>query len=111
MAADRNQEERLAELAEGELSGEALERWLAEHPELAADLIAARRVHALVEALRAAEFEVPADFEARVLARIRQDATLSSLLDLGINGVSTLLLELVALVFGLAPRAPAPAAQ
>jgi hypothetical protein len=110
MASERIEEERLADLAEVPLADEELERWLAEHPDSAADLISARRVHALVQALRDAEFEVPDGFEARVLARVRQEATLRSFLDLGVNGVGTFLLELLAFLLGLQPKASASAA-
>lgn len=104
-------DERLAELAEESASDEELLRWLVEHPDLAADLETARRVRLLLAELRAAELEVPAGFEERLLARVHQDAVLRNLLDLGVNGLGSMLAELIALIFGLlpAPRDPARA--
>lgn len=100
--------ERLAELAEGTVAEADVAQWLAEHPEAAADLELARRVRALVAELRSAEFAVPAGFERRLMARVHQDAALRNLLDLGLNGVGALLVELIAVVFGLVPKSPAP---
>lgn len=102
-------EEQLAELAEREPSDPLVQRWLADHPERAGDLAVARRIRLLAAELRAAEYEVPAGFEARVLARVQQDIALRNLLDFGLNGVGAFLLELLALFFGLTPKPAAPA--
>lgn len=101
-------DELVAELAERDPSDPELLRWLAEHPEAAAELETARRVHLLVAQLRAAEFAVPEGFETRLLARIHQEAAVRNLLNLSLNGVGSLLLELIALVFGLLPASPEP---
>jgi hypothetical protein len=96
------------DLPDDGLSDDELRIWLAEHPELAADLELARRVRRLVAQLRAAELVVPEGFELRLMARVQQDAALRNLLDLGLNGVGSLLMELIALIVGLLPAAPAP---
>lgn len=99
----------LAELAERDPGDPELARWLAEHPEAAADLELARRVRLLLAELRAAEFAVPEGFEARLWARLHQEVALRNLLNLSLSGVGSLLLELIALVFGLLPTSPEPA--
>jgi hypothetical protein len=101
---------RLAELADGALDGPEWDAWLAEHPAAADQVRRARQVRELVRELRSADYAVPAGFEARVLERIREDATLRDMLDLGVNGVGRLLLELLALLLGLLPNA-APSAE
>ncbi len=109
MASNPSDEERLAELAEAPAGDGELERWLIEHPDLANDLAAVRQVRALIQALSAAEFEVPPGFEAQVLAQVQQDAILRNLIDLGVNGVGALLIEVLGLFFGLVPKARAAA--
>jgi hypothetical protein len=101
---------RLADLADGTLTGPEWETWLAGHPEAAAEVEIARRVRLLMVELRAASVEVPAGFEARLLARVREDKTLLDLLDLGLAGIGRTLIELLNALFGLFPEPqPAPA--
>jgi hypothetical protein len=59
--------------------------------------------------LRRAEIAVPDDFQARLMARIRQDATLLHLLDFGLGGLGQAILELLAAFFAFLP-APQPQA-
>lgn len=108
--AEKLYEEWLAEIAEGDAQDPEVECWIAEHPEAAAEIELARRVHLLVTGLRAAEFEVPGGFEERLLARVHQDTAVRNLIDFGLNGVGALLLELIGLILGLLPKAPAQAA-
>ena len=75
-----NEEGILAELADGALAGPDLEVWLLSHPEEAADVAAARRVRLLLAELRTVQVTLPADFEARLLERVRRDATFLDLL-------------------------------
>ena len=98
----------LAELAETILSGPAWEAWRRENPDLAAEVLIARRVSMLLAELQAAPIALPADFEARLLARVRRDTTLIDLLDLGLARGGRVLLELLEALFGLLP-APATA--
>jgi hypothetical protein len=105
---DTNDEQSfLADLADGALAGPEWEAWLAEHPDEAAQVEIARRVRALIAELRAAEVEVPVGFEARLLARLREDTTLLDLLTLSFNGAGQALLELIDALLNLLP-APAP---
>jgi hypothetical protein len=65
-------------------------------------------VRAYVIRLREDGIKVPADFEANLLERIRADATLLDLLDLGLAGLARAVLEILNALFGLLP---APRAQ
>jgi len=96
----------LAELADGTLAGEAWRAWLAARPETAADLEIARRVRVVLAALAAETITVPADFEARLRQRVREDATLQALLDLGLVNLGRALLELIVLLLSLLPPTP-----
>jgi hypothetical protein len=101
----------LTDLVDGVLAGPEWDAWLAAHPEAAAEVAIARRVRAWMTELQAAAIVVPPGFEARVLARVRADATLLDLLDLGLAGVGRALLEILALFFSLLPEPTAsPAA-
>jgi hypothetical protein len=97
----------LTDLADGLLAGPEWDAWVAAHPAEAAELVIARRVRALLAELQAEAIAVPPDFEARLLARLRADATFLDLLDLGLAGLGRTFLELLALVIGLLP-APQP---
>jgi anti-sigma factor RsiW len=97
----------LADLVDGTLSGAEWDAWLAAHPEAAAEVAIGRRVRSLLRELNAASIGVPADFEERLAARIRQDRTLLALLDLGLAGLGRALIELINALLGLLP-APAP---
>ena len=108
---DRIDDSTLADLADGTLGGPEWEARLAERPELRAEVELARRVRALMEELRSAQIEVPEGFEARLLARVREDAALRDLLDLGLAGLGRALVELLNALLSLLPSAtPAPAA-
>jgi hypothetical protein len=99
----------LTDLVDEVLAGPEWEAWLAAHPDAAAEVAVARQVRAWMAELQAAAIPVPAGFEARVLARVRADATLLDLVDLGLAGVGRALLEILALFFSLLPEPPAPA--
>src|SRR5690349_18553850 len=93
----------LTDLVDGTLSGPEWDAWLVAHPDAAAEVAIARRVRALMVELRAAEIAVPAGFEARLMARVRDDTTLLDLLDLGLAGIGRALIELLNALFGLLP--------
>ena len=57
--------------------------------------------------LELASIVVPAGFEARLMARLREDRTLLDLLDLGFSGLGRVLIELLDLLLSLLP-APVP---
>ena len=88
------------DVADGMLSGPDWEAWRATHPEQAAEVVTARRVHLLLAELRAVPVVLPADFEARLMERVQRDATILDLLDLWLAGWGHLLLELLDLLFG-----------
>lgn len=90
----------LTDLADGALSGSDWEAWRATHPEQAAEVVVARRVHLLLAELRAVPVVLPADFEARLMERVQRDATILDLLDLWLAGWGHLLVELLDLLFG-----------
>lgn len=94
----------LADLADGAQTAAEWEALLAARPDLANEIAIARKVRALLIELRTAEIAVPADFEARLFARIRADSSLLPLLDLGLAGFGRVLIELLDLIFGLLPR-------
>jgi hypothetical protein len=95
------------DLADGTLTGADWEEWLAAHPDLMAEVAIARQVRALLIELRTVPIAPPADFEAALMERVRQDATLLDLLDLWLAGFGRALLELLDALFG-APPAPEP---
>lgn len=94
----------LIELAEGAQTDAEWEALLANRPELAAEIRIARKVRALLLQLNTEAITVPADFEARLFARLRADTALLPLLDLGLAGFGRVLLELLDLIFGLLPQ-------
>lgn len=98
----------LADLADGTLAGPEWDVWLEQHPDAAAEVAIARRVRALMAELATMEIAVPAGFEARLMARVREDVALRDLLDLGLSGLGRVLIELLDALFGLFP-APQPA--
>lgn len=97
-------EELLADLADGRLSGPEWDAWLLAHPDAATQVAIAQRVRALMLQLHLEEIEVPAGFEARVLEMVRNDTTLLQLLDLGLSGVGRALVEILDIVFALLPQ-------
>ena len=101
-----NDEFNLTDLADGTLAGPEWEAWLAAHPDLAAEVAAARQVRALLGELRMVPITVPADFEAVLMERVRRDATFLGLLDLWLSGFGRVLLDLLDALFG-APPTPA----
>jgi hypothetical protein len=105
----RGPEVNLTDLADGTLAGPEWDAWLAAHPDEAAEVAIARRVRALMLELQAAAIPVPAGFEARLMARVREDTTLLELLDLGLAGLGRVLLDLLDALFGLFSAQPAPA--
>jgi anti-sigma factor RsiW len=89
----------LTDLADGTFAGPAWEAWLAAHPEQAAEVATARRVRALLADLSAVPVTLPADFEERLLERVRRDATVLDLLDLWLAGWGRVLLDFLDLIF------------
>ena len=106
---DDNLDVDLTDLADGALVGAEWDTWLAAHPAAAAEVEIARRVHALVAELRLAAVDVPVGFEARLMARVREDATLLDLLELYLAGWARALMELINALFELLPP-PQPVA-
>ncbi len=96
----------LADLADGALAGPAWDDWLAARPLAAAELATARRVRLVLAVLEAEAITVPADFEARLRERLREDATLAALLDLGLANLGRALLEMIGVLLALLPAAP-----
>ncbi|MGH9932998.1 MAG: hypothetical protein ACREA9_27750 [Pyrinomonadaceae bacterium] len=101
---ERKQETQPTDLVDSLLVGTEAEDWLAAHPELVDEVEIARRVRSLIAELRAAEIQVPADFEARMMERVRGDAAMLSLLDLWFSGLGVALLELLDAFFALLPQ-------
>ncbi|GAC1354848.1 MAG: hypothetical protein NVSMB42_12910 [Herpetosiphon sp.] len=100
----------IADIVDGTVDAATADRWLSQHPEQASEVLVARRVANLMLEVRLASLDVPADFEARLIARLHDDRTLVDLLDLGLGGTVRTLLELLDLLFGLLrPQAPASA--
>jgi hypothetical protein len=99
----------LTDLADGALVGAEWDAWLSAHPAAAAEVEIARRVHTLVAELRQAAVDVPIGFEARLMARVREDATLLDLLELHLAGLGRALLELINVLIELLPE-PQPVA-
>jgi hypothetical protein len=100
----------LTDLAGGELAGEGLRAALSarfnsgeEAERAAAEVETARRVRALMLSLREAEIEMPADFESRLLERVRGDQTLLDILELYLTCFGSVLLELINALFSLLP--------
>lgn len=100
---DNDRTPNLTDLADGTVSGPEWEAWLAANPAAAEEVRIAQRVRALLLELQAAEIAVPADFEARLMERVRADKTLLDLFDLGLSGIGRTLLELLTLLFSLLP--------
>lgn len=109
-AFDPNDLALITDLADDTLVGPEWEAWLAAQPDAAREVALAQRVRGLVGQLRALEYTLPADFEARLLERVRNDTTLLDLLDLGLAGLGRVFLELLDALFSLVPTAqPSPA--
>jgi len=98
----------LTDLADGTLTSPEWEVWLAEHPEIAAEVAVARQVRALLGELRTVPVALPADFEAVLMERVGRDATYLGLLDLWLSGFGRALLDLLDALFD-APPSPASA--
>ncbi len=108
----------LADLANEHLAGEDLRTTLATRIEsaetierAAAEVEISRRVRLLMINLRQAEIEVPADFEAKLMARISEDATLLYLLEFYLTVFGQTLVELINVLFSLFPESPTPEAS
>jgi hypothetical protein len=106
MTDDPDDDAILAELADDALTGPAWDAWLAARPAAAVELATARRVRLVLAALEAEAIVVPADFEARLRQRLREDATLVALLDLGLANLGRALLEVLEALLALLPAAP-----
>lgn len=96
----------LADLVDGDLAGPEWDAWLAAHPEAAEEVAIARRVRMLLGRMQESDLALPADFEARLMARIREDRTLLELIDLGLSGLGRTLIELLNLLLSLLPTPP-----
>lgn len=101
----------LVDLAGEDLTGEDLRNRLAarissaeEIEQAAQEVEISRRVRLFMESLRQAEIEVPEDFEAKLMARVSEDATLLSLLEIYLSGFGRTLIELVNILFSLFPE-------
>lgn len=90
----------LTDLADGALEEPSAE-WLAAHPEAARQIAVARQVSLMMLELRGATLTVPPDFEARLLARIREDSTLLNLLEMSLDGFGHTLQEIISLLLNL----------
>jgi hypothetical protein len=101
----------LADLAAGELTGDALKILLAtritsiEEVERAAkEVVISRRIRQLMINLQKAEIKVPANFEARLMTRISEDETLLNLLEVYLTGLGQALIELINILFSFLPE-------
>ena len=106
----KDEEINLTDLVDGVLAGPEWDAWLAAHPDAAAEVALARRVRLLLGRMHEAQIAVPDGFEARLIARIRDDRTLLELLDLGLSGVGRALIELLNVLFSLLPGPEQPIA-
>ena len=105
----------LADLANEEVSGEELRSLLgakiaaSEAIEQAArEVEIARRVRRLLLGLHQRDIEIPADFEAKLMARVSEDVTLLNLLEIYFTAFGQTLIELINALFDLIPE-PTPA--
>ncbi len=96
-----------AELADLDPSTPEWRAWADANPEAAQEVELARKVRALLVALREAEMQVPEGVEVRLMERLREDRALVDLVDLWVSGIGRAVLELLGLIFALIP-APAP---
>lgn len=101
----------LVDLAGEELEGEDLRNALAARIKSAQDIERAvheieisRRVQFLMIKLREAEIELPADFEAKLMARVGEDETLLNLLEIYLSGFGRTLVELINALFSFFPE-------
>lgn len=101
----------LVDLAGEDLTGEALRKRLAtrissveERERAAQEVEISRRVRLFMIALREAKIEVPADFEAKLMARVSEDTTLLNLLEFYLFYFGRTLIELVNALFSLFPE-------
>lgn len=106
----------LPELVDGTLSDEKrteAEAALAECEDCRRQLEMARQVHLFLVQLQAenTQFRVPSGFEARLLARVRQQQGALDLFDLSSKAFAQWLLELINLVGGLLGATPAARPQ
>lgn len=106
----------MTDLADEELTGDALRSRLADRiasgkaeetvERAAREVEIARRIRLLMANLRAAEIEVPADFEAKLMARVGEDAALLNLLEVYLTAFGHALIELLNALFALLPEPP-----
>lgn len=96
------------DLVDGLLAGESPETVAGLQGLDPAELEAARRVRAVTRELRLAKIELPVDFEARLMERIRQDETLLEVLELGLTGFGQAFVELLNLLLSFLPPATEP---
>ncbi len=85
-----------------------VEAALIQYPDCQQELEIARQVRAFLVQLQAenAQLRLPANFEARLLARVRRQEGYLELFDLSSKAFVQWLLELISLLGGLLPQAP-----
>lgn len=93
----------ITDLVENPPTGPAWQAWLQAHPDVASEIEIAQRVRAFMLELQHADIAVPADFEVRLMERVRADKTLLDLLDLSMSGFGRALIELLNVLFSLLP--------
>lgn len=86
-----------AALAEKFSSAEEIER-------AAKEVEISRRIRKIMISLQSAKIEVPADFEAKLMARVGEDETLLRLLEMYLTGFGQALFELLKVLSGLLPE-------
>ncbi len=96
----------LSDLVDGTLTEDVrveAETALQQYPELQRDLEIARQVRTVLATLQAnyPEMRVPAGFEARLLARVRQRSAGLDVLDLSCTTFTAWIVELINLIGGL----------
>ncbi|HMS40128.1 MAG TPA: hypothetical protein PKE69_07885 [Pyrinomonadaceae bacterium] len=101
----------LLDLAGEKIEGEDLRNVLATRIKSAEDIERAAReveisrlVQFLMIKLKEAEIAVPADFEAKLMARVGEDETLLNLLEIYLSGFSRTLIELINALFSFFPE-------
>lgn len=95
----------LVDFIDEELSGPRWEAWRAANPEQAAEVLLAARVRVLLRRMAELQVVAPPGFEARLMERVREERTLLDLLELALSGVGAALIEILNILFGMAPEA------
>ena len=96
----------LTDLADEGADADQWAAWLRDHADAATEVEVARRVRVVLLQMQAAHIPLPADFQARLMRRLREDTTVMHLTDLGLSAFAQAILELVAAFFSLLPAPP-----